>query len=55
MLMDVIMILLSVLFGVLGSVFVFVTITDLRHRWARDLFLVGIIQLVVAIGTITSL
>lgn len=40
-------ILLAVLFGVLGLVFIFVSITDLRERWARNLFLCGIVQLLV--------
>ena len=45
MLMNIIEVLLTVLFTVLGVVFIFVSATDLRERWARHLFGTGIILL----------
>lgn len=50
MLMDLLMVLLSIMFTLLGVAFIFVSATDLNERWARNLFGTGtILLLVVAI------
>ena len=47
MLISLIGVLLSVVFSLLGMLFVLISIADLGERWARNLFMCGIVQLVI--------
>lgn len=47
MLIDLMVILLSIMFTLLGVAFIFVSATDLNERWARNLFGTGTILLLV--------